>query len=125
MSYITVADIKSNLISKVDVSEYILEADEEVEDLAEKLGVYDSTEIQTDPVHHKLKRYAVVFVLMRVAQDRLGTNQTDVSIEKYQALYDMYKAEYKELSQQITTEMVTGNVDAMVERVSSTQIYRS
>jgi hypothetical protein len=124
MSYITVADIKSNLISKVDVSDYIIESDEEINDLAEKLGVYDTTEITT-PLHHKIKRYAIVFVLMRVAQDRIGTNQTDVTYEKYSSLYDMYKEEYKDLAQQITYEMMTGNVSAMVHRVSSVQAYRS
>jgi hypothetical protein len=124
MSYITIADIKSNLISKVDVSDYIIESDEEVNDLAEKLGVYDTTEIAT-PVHHKLKRYAIVFVLMRVAQDRIGTNSPDVSVEKYAALYEMYTAEYKDLAQQITYEMMTGNVCSMVDRVSSVQTYRS
>jgi hypothetical protein len=124
MSYITVADIKSNLISKVDVSDYIVESDEEVNDLAEKLGVYDTTEISI-PLHHKLKRYAIVFVLMRVAQDRIGTNSPDVSIEKYAALYEMYTAEYKDLAQQITYEMMTDNVCSMVDRVSSVQTYRS
>ena len=125
MSYITVADIKSTLISKVDVSEYIQEADLEIEDLAEKLGVYDTSEIKVDPLHHKIKRYAVVFVLMRVSKDRIGTTQTDVSLDLYDRCQTMYEAEYKELAQQITYEMMTGTVDAMVERVSSTQIYRS
>lgn len=118
MSYITAEDIKSNLVSGFDIQGYIEEADQEVTDIAEKLGVRDASSIVT-PIHYKIKRYAVVFVLMRLAQDKMGTNNVELAAEKYGVLYDMYKAELKDLYPQITYEMLTGTVDSIVSRTSS------
>ena len=124
MSYIEASDIKSNLSSGFDLTEYLTEADNEINDLAEKLGVRDTDEIST-PIHYKLKRYAVVFVLMRLAQDKIGTNQPDTAIEKYKDLYMMYKDELKDLYPQITYEMVTGDVETITGRTAVFNLYRS
>jgi DNA-binding IclR family transcriptional regulator len=42
MSYITAADIKSNLAQGFNLIDYLSEADSEITDLAERLGVRDS-----------------------------------------------------------------------------------
>jgi hypothetical protein len=123
MSYLIPSDIKSNLAQGFDLTQYVAEADLEVNDLAEKLGVRESEDISV-PLHYKIKRYAVVFVLMRLAQDKIGTVSTDVSMEKYQNLYEMYKAELRELTPQITYEMVTGNVNSIIARTAVFNLYR-
>ena len=123
MSYLAASDIKSNLAQGFDLSQYLAETDSEVNDLAELLGIRDTTDIAT-PLHYKLKRYAVVFTLMRLAQDKLGTTSVDVAVEKYRDLYDLYKAELRDLKPQITYEMVTGNVNSIVARTSVFNLYR-
>lgn len=123
MSYLTAADIKSNLAQGFDLSQYLSEADSEVNDIAEKLGVRNTSSIAT-PLHYKIKRYAVVFVLMRLAQDKIGTVSVDVAVEKYRDLYEMYKAELRELVTQITYEMVTGTVNSIIARSAVHGLYR-
>jgi hypothetical protein len=123
VSYLTAADIKSNLVNGFDINSYLDEADSEINDLAERVGVRDSSSIST-PIHYKLKRYGVVFVLMRLAQDKIGTNSPDVALEKYRDLYEMYKTELRDLTPQITYEMITGTVNSMIARTSVFNLYR-
>ena len=124
MSYITAADIKSNLAQGFNLTDYLAEADAEVNDIAQKLGIRDTEDIAV-PVHYKIKRYAVVFVLMRLAQDKIGTNQPDTAIEKYKDLYAMYRQELKDLYPQITYEMITGDVETITGRTVVYNVYRT
>lgn len=116
--YLDPTDIKSNLVNGFDITDYLVEAENEVNDVAQRLGVRDITSI-VQPLHYKIKRYAIVFVLMRLAQDKIGTNQQDIQLEKYRDLYAMYKEELKELYPQITYEMLTGNVDSIIARTAT------
>ena len=65
-----------------------------------------------------------VFVLMRLAQDKIGTVTQDVAMEKYRDLYDLYKAELRDLKPQITYEMMTGSVNSMLGRTAVYNLYR-
>lgn len=123
MSYIAAEDIKSNLIAGFDISDYIEEADYEINDVAEKLGVRDTSNISI-PLHYKIKRYGIVFILKRLAQDKLGTNQPDIALEKYQRLFEIYTEELKQLYPQLTYEMFTGTVQTQTGRTSSNGFYR-
>lgn len=123
MSYITAEDIKSNLISGFDISDYLEEADYEINDVAEKLGIRNPALIHI-PLHYKIKRYGIVFVLKRLSQDKLGTNSTDVSLEKYQRSFEIYSEELKQLYPQLTYEMFTGTVQTQTGRTSSNGFYR-
>lgn len=116
--YLDPTDIKSNLVNGFDITDYLVEAENEVNDVAQRLGVRDITSI-VQPLHYKIKRYAIVFVLMRLAQDKIGTNQPDIQLEKYRDLYAMYKEELKELYPQITYEMLTGKVDSIIARTAT------
>lgn len=124
MSYITADDIRSNLANGFDLDDYLSEVDEEINDLAERLGIRDTDDIST-PLTYKIKRYAVVYCLMRLAQDKIGTNTPEISQEKYMYLYDMYMRELDKLRPQITYEMMTGNVDEIVDRTQTFSLYRS
>lgn len=116
--YLDATDIRSNLVNGFDITDYLVEAENEVNDVAQRLGVRDTTSI-VQPLHYKIKRYAIVFVLMRLAQDKIGTNQPDIQLEKYRDLYAMYKEELKELYSQITYEMLTGNVNSIIARTAT------
>lgn len=126
MSYIAVSDIKSNIAQGFSLQDYILESDEEINDLAESLGIRTLTDIKTDPLHYKIKRYGVSFILMRLCQDKMGTNDVAIDTEKYLIQYGVYKKELAALKGEISQEMFTGQVNGMNDRsVFSGLIYRS
>jgi hypothetical protein len=119
--YITYEDIKAKVAEGFDLTDYLEESDSEVEDLAEKLGVRNPDDIETDPLHYKIKRYAVVFVLMRLCQDKIGSNSVEIAdLEKYTVLYNMYSKELQTLRSEISIEMVTGQVNEIRDRAVST-----
>lgn len=122
MSYITTEDIKANLIAGFDISGYIEEAGQEIEDVAQRLGV-DVDDISL-PLHYKIKRYGIAYLLKRLAQDKIGTNQPDVTLEKYKDMYELYSTEVKELFPQLTYQMFTGTVKSIIGRTSSNGFYR-
>lgn len=122
MSYITTEDIKANLIAGFDISGYIEEAGQEIEDVAQRLGV-DVDDISL-PLHYKIKRYGIAYLLKRLAQDKIGTNAPDITLEKYKEMYDMYSAEVKELFPQLTYQMYTGTVQSIIGRTTSNGFYR-
>lgn len=119
--YITYEDVKANIASGFELDDYLSESDSEVEDLAEKLGVRNPLDIETEPLHYKIKRYAVVFVLMRLCQDKIGTNHVELTdLEKYTVLYNMYSKELQTLRSEISIEMITGQVNEIRDRAVST-----
>lgn len=120
--YITAEDIKANLIAGFDISGYIEEAGQEIEDVAQRLGV--SVSSISLPLHYKIKRYGIAYLLKRLAQDKIGTNQPDITLEKYKDMYELYSNEVKELFPQITYQMFTGNVQNIIGRTSSNGFYR-
>jgi len=126
MSYINISDIKANVAQGFALQDYILEADEEIDDLAETLGVRDIDDIQI-PLHYKIKRYGIVFILMRLCQDKLGANDTGIdATEKYAIQYGMYKKELAGLKDEINIEMITGAVNQIGDRaVQCGNIYRA
>lgn len=117
MSYLKEADITDTVLSKHTLTGYITESDSELDDVAETLGVRDPTDIETSPLHYKIKRYLICFVCMRVAQDKMGVNNVDLpEIEKYTIKYNVYRKELAKLRTQITAPMLTGDVDEMRDR---------
>lgn len=125
MSYITRELIKDKIIENFDIADYIEETENEINDLAETLGV-SVDDIEDDPLHYKIIRYGVAFCLKRLCQDKTGANNVDLpDIEKYYIKYKMYDKDVKELKPQITREMFEGYVDEIKDRarVSGT-LYR-
>lgn len=126
MSYIKAIDIKSQLVNGVDLTPYMDECDDAIEDLAEVLGVRTTTDIETAPLHFQIKQYGINFILMRVCEDRMGVcNPESVAFDKYFNLAEYYKRRTAEYRKMISTEMVTGNVDQIRDRAAmSGMIFR-
>ena len=128
MAYISTDDIKANIADGFNLQPYLEEADSEIIDVAEQVGVYNIDDIKTNPLHYKIKRYAVTFVLYRLCQDKMGTNNVALDeLEKYTMLFGIYKKEYEGLRTEITSQMVTGNVNEMRDRatIGTGLIFRS
>lgn len=124
-TYIQVDDIKSNIVQGFELQPYLDETDEEVRDAAERLGVRDPDDISL-PLHYKIKRYAVVYTLMRLCQDKMGTNNVEMpEMEKYAVQYGMYNKELEQLRGQMSYEMFTGEINEIRDRAINTgNIYR-
>jgi hypothetical protein len=120
MSYISSDDILDTIVSGLDLSPYLAEVKLEIEDLAEQKGVRNTDDI-ADPIHYKLKRYGICYVVMRLCQDKLGLNDVSIpELEKYKIKYDMYRKECSELRDLVTYEMITGKISAIRDRAIST-----
>lgn len=126
MSYLQTADVTANIAIGFDLEPYIEESDSEINDLAERLGVRDPADIETNPLHYKIKRYAVAYILMRLCQDKAGTNNLDaMDTDKYLALYTLYKKEVESTRGQISAEMYTGEINAIRDRsINTGSLYR-
>ena len=119
MSYITVADITDRIAEGIDMTPYILESDEAVEDVAEELGVSDADDIETDPMHFMVRRYAITYALMRMCQDALGVaNLDNPQSNKYLVGYNMYREQLNSQRKRISYEMITGQVNATRDRAN-------
>jgi hypothetical protein len=126
MSYITIADITDKIAEGLDMTQYIAESDEAVNDLAEELGAA-TTEIETAPLHYKVRRYAILYSLMRMCQDSLGVcNLDNPANNKYLIGYNMYKEQLAACRKQISLEMIDGSVVNTRDRANlqTTVIYR-
>lgn len=120
-TYIQLSDVKDGIVQGIDIEPYLREADEAIEDLAERLGA-TVADIETDPLHYKIRRYGIAYALMRVCQDRISAAQVDTPPDqnKYSILYGLYKRELKDLDGEISIEMVTGTVNEIRDRANLT-----
>lgn len=129
MAYLVAADITDKVISNgvFSLTDYLDEADDAVNALAETHGIYSTDLIETDPLHYLVKRYAISYLCMRVCQDKMGVNNVDFpDSEKYAVKYDMYSRAIPDLRNMITRDMLTGTVDEVSDRsISSGLIIRT
>jgi len=126
--YFTADDIKDNVLGEfvtADDNEYLLEGDLEVIDQAERLGIRNTDQIEA-PLHYKFKRYGIAFICRRIAQDKMGTNNVELAeIEKYSVKYEVYSREEDRLRQQLSYEMITGNITQIRDRtIVSGTVFR-
>jgi len=120
-TYISVSDVTDSISEGIDLEPYLMEADDAIEDLAERLGVREATDIETAPIHYKVKRYGIAYALMRMCQDRIAKAQSDTIPEqnKYSIMYGLYRRELKELDGSISAEMMTGDVQQIRDRANN------
>jgi hypothetical protein len=120
-AYIATSDITDKVLDDIATQAYVDEGNDAVEDLAEQKGVRDTGDIGDGAgvVHNRLKRYAIAWCCMRVAQDHMGSNNVNVpEFEKYVIKYQVYKKEVATLAMEITHEMVLNDVDETGDRAS-------
>jgi hypothetical protein len=125
MSYISTSDVTDKIVDGFDITPYILEADDAVNDLAETIGVRTTTDICVAPLHYKVRRYAVEYTLMRFCQDKIAGSNTEVpESNKYLIGFEMHRKMVDSLVKQITPHMLTGDVNAISDRVTSVDVWR-
>ena len=122
MSYITSADITDKVASRAgfatDIAALILRSDDEVNQLAEERGIFDTTDIVT-PIYHKIKQYAIKWVTGTLFVETSGVNNDDFQDEKYRIKGLDYLQAAKDIKKGITKEMFLNTVDSVDELASS------
>jgi hypothetical protein len=123
--YITISDITDTIATGFTTemtNVYIPRSTEAVNDLAETQGI-ESEDIETNPVHFKIKRYAVAYALRELCLDKIGFNNVEIAeIEKYRIKYMEYNNRVNQLATQITPPMFTGEVDEAIDRFQSGEL---
>jgi hypothetical protein len=126
-TYITIADITHVQFGRYPDTikqKYVDEANEEIEDLAKRLGI--TVEDIVDPIHFKVKRYAQNYLLSRFAEDMIGTNQVPVGeTDIYKDLFERSQYLMRNNKLDVTAVMFTGDEETPDNRaVTFQRIYR-
>jgi len=126
--YITSADITHVHLAQfppIIIEPYIQEANLWLEDLARQMGVNPA---QIDvPVGIVTKRCLTSYVNMRFAQDSIGVNNVDISMnDMYRVMFEDWQKSYENLENQITPSLLISQdiVSPMGRSVSMGKTYR-
>lgn len=129
MAYLTWSDIKDSSIRRIGeakLSEYFTVTDNEINDLAEQVGITNTDDIETDPLHYKIKRFGYFFFCAEVFRDFALHNDAENVEDKYMAKWEMYQLRADKCRKEITKVMFTGDVSYAVDRANSNigQMFR-
>lgn len=130
--YIAFTDIRDRKMQEhmnanvFDVNQYLSMVNDEINDLAEELGVRDTTDIETSPLHYKIKRYAIYTFTRFVCEDMIGFNQLSLAEQDgYRVKLEITNQRLEDLKPQITVSMMTGDVNEVADRgVESVRLFR-
>lgn len=128
-TYIDSGDITDQVLLDTGLSTLLdaklTASDDAVEDLAEQFGV-EAADIETDPVHFKIKEWAVAWVGMKMCFDIMGKANAEIpEIEKYKIKYNDYVAQLNSYRTEITYKILTGTVTEARDRgIRSGILYR-
>jgi hypothetical protein len=132
--YIERADISDEVVKQFITADedsldaYFTETDDYLEDIAETLQV-NADDIDVDSggqvKSYIVKRFCIVFLCMRVCQDKAGKNNVEVSpdMDKYSYKYAIYTKELAELTKSLTPEVLAGDVDEAADRATQQTNY--
>jgi hypothetical protein len=133
MSYIADSDITDKLALQFEssFSTYHSLVDNQINDIAEQLGITNSDDIDTDDDGYisswYVKQYAVMWFCQRLFLDKMGMNNIDLAQEeKYRVKHEYYFKQAENKEKYITLEMLTNNVDESGDRSSQSHLlYRT
>ena len=127
MPYLLYADVTDVLVQsfgQTAVEAYFTEVDNEINDLAEQMGV-EITQIDTDykdtgRIHYKVIRFGVAYLCYRMLYDKAGLNENELSPEndKYYRKGIDYKHIAGALRGEITANMFTDTVTSTSDRAA-------
>lgn len=127
--YITLNDFTNINFNKSPIEvrqKYIDYANEEIEDLAQRVGVVDMTDIII-PIQYQIKRYGINYALSLYSQDLIGANEIDIGeTDLYKDLFERSQYLINQTLPDITIEMFTGNIIHRNDRSTSFgKLYRA
>jgi len=104
--------------------------DPEIEDLAQKVGLYSSAQITlvpaTSKLHYGIHRWAIAWLTMTLFLDYMGQNNVEMTnADKYLIKYEIYRVREAQLRKEVTKEMflniVVRNTDRALVSVTITR----
>jgi hypothetical protein len=96
--------------------------DAEIEDLAQRVGLYSVAQIVT-PLHYGIIRWAQAWLTMTICLENIGQNNVEVAgDEKYAFKYDMYRKQEATLREKVTKEMFLAIVIRNTDRAPTFNI---
>ena len=128
-NYIDISDFTNVTFNKTSEQvrqHYIDVANEEIEDLANRVGITDISLIII-PIHYKIKQYAINFTYSLFSQDLIGANSVDIGeVDVYKDMFERSQYLINQLITDISIEMFTGDVKERSDRsISFGKLYRS
>ena len=121
-NYITSADIKGNVFQDFNLSAVVDEANNHLESLA--ISVNCGVDEIAYPVNPLVKEYLVSFACRQCALQKIGTNNVELSQDKYIVLHSTYNKEVERLRQYLNYETLTDNLYNANETSKTTLIFR-
>jgi hypothetical protein len=121
--YITSADITSTVLKDFNVASYIVRTNDHLESLAISLDCYPE-EISI-PINSLVKEYLVNYCNMIISQDKIGTNNIELSQDKYIVIHSIFNKEVERLRGYISYETLTNDLDEAADTSRTNTIYRS
>lgn len=126
MSYLLWDDITDKVVrafGEADLAEYFDETDQEINDLAEQLGVRDSDDVETNDngtiKHYKIKRFGINYFCSRVCFDKSQGVLTSGEPDKYWTKYEHYLMKVEQLRKEISKSMFRDQVNEIADRANS------
>jgi len=128
MDYITIDNITHVHVKQFPneiLQPYVDEANSHYEDIAMQKG------IEVDKLHIPLSivavRYLANYVVMRFAQDSIGTNNVQISDDDmYKRMYEDFSEAVYNLYKQLTPELMLGYAEGRTNRsVSTGRLFRT
>ena len=128
MAYLVYADITDEVVlafGQTEVETYFAEVDDEINDIAEQLGV-GSSNIDTDyndtgRIHYKIRRYGIHYLSYRLLFDKAGVNNVEISpidVEKYYVKAAEHKKQADMIKGELTDAMFTDDVSNQSDRAA-------
>lgn len=111
MALITSSDILDNTLSGLVLPADLDAADEAFYDICNDLGAY-RTQVKTDPLPYKLKRYLQMWICCEVCKREVGKNQFQLSsgavTDWYKEKLKIYETELGKATEKLTYNIVCG-----------------
>ena len=129
MSYITSADITSQLIKNYPVTRwqpYVDEGNLEIADLYKRLGGTSATPIVT-PIHYKINKYINNYINSRFAEDMIGVGAETINENNvYVKMFERSRYLMQDSKMDVTLVCFTGESETPDNRaVTSQRIFYS
>jgi hypothetical protein len=120
--YISASDIKGTVFQDFSLSGVVADTNDHLEALALSLDCY--TEDIAFPVNPLVKEYLVNYASRQCALLKIGTNNVELTQDKYIVIHSVYNKEVERLRQYITYDVITDQVDEASETSRTSVLYR-
>ena len=122
-NYITSADLTANVAQGMNSSVYVSAANNDVDYIALSFGL-EPSDISV-PVHYLIREYAIASAYRSMYKDKIGTNNIDLTVDKYYSLYQIQDKEIERIRPYLSPTLFTGDASTGNDVSRTTILYRN